>query len=350
MIKPGTYQGYIRYKKLFITLLGGVTVLTALIAVSSGSAGLTLSEVIMTIIGRGSAQTKMIVFNIRMPRVATAIVAGIGLSTVGCAMQSILKNPLASSSTLGISQGAAFGASFAIVVLNAGLQNATSDSVTFTNPYIVSICAFVSAMASTLIVLALSRLKSSSPQSMVLSGVALSTMFSGGTTLLQYFAADVKVAAVVFWTFGDLGRTSWREIIIMVAVVMASFIYFMFNRWNFNALQSGEEAAKGLGVNVERIRLTGMFICALTASVIVSFVGTINFIGLIAPHMVRRFIGGDHRYLVPASALMGAVLLLISDTFARIAVAPIIMPIGAITSLLGAPLFLYLLFKGGRRE
>ena len=350
MEKPGTYKGYIRYKKLFITILGIATALTALIAVSAGSAGLTLGEVIMTIIGRGSAQTKMIVFNIRMPRVATAVVAGIGLSTVGCAMQSILENPLASSSTLGISQGAAFGASFAIVVLNAGLQNATSDSVTFTNPYLVSICAFVSAMASTLIVLGLSRIKNSSPQSMVLSGVALSTMFSGGTTLLQYFAADVKVAAVVFWTFGDLGRTSWREIAIMAVFVISSLIYFMLNRWNFNALQSGEEAAKGLGVNVERIRIVGMFICALTASVIVSFVGTINFIGLIAPHTVRRFIGGDHRYLVPASALMGAVLLLISDTFARIAVAPIIMPIGAITSLLGAPLFLYLLFRGGRKK
>ena len=350
MEQAGTYKGYIQQKKLFILLLGLVTVLTALLAVSAGSANLGLSEVVMALAGRGSGQARMIIFNIRLPRIITAIIAGIGLAALGCAMQSLLKNPLASSSTLGISQGAAFGAAFAIIVLGAGFQNTTSDGVTFTNPYLISICAFVSAMASTVIVLGLSRLKNTSPQSMVLTGVALSTMFQGGTTLLQYFAADVKVAAVVFWTFGDLGRTSWREVLIMAVVVTAAFIYFVFNRWNFNALQSGEEAAKSLGVNAEHIRLTGMFVSALTASVIVSFAGTINFIGLIAPHMVRRFIGGDHRYLIPAGALMGAVLLLLSDTFARLAVAPIIMPIGAITSLLGAPLFLYLLFKGGRKR
>jgi len=305
--KTRTYKEYIKHKKIFILILAVITLLTAFIAVGAGSAGLSLKEVMTTLLGQGNEQANMILFNIRAPRIITAIVAGIGLATVGCAMQSILKNPLASASTLGISQGAAFGAAFAIIVFSAGLQNATTDSLTFTNPYIISICAFVSAMVSTLIVVGLSGIKNASPQSMVLSGVALSTMFAGGTTLLQYFAADVKVAAVVFWTFGDLGRTSWREILIMSIVVMAAFVYFMLNRWNYNAMQSGEEAAKGLGVNVERIRITGMIVCALTASVIVSFIGTINFIGLIAPHIVRRFVGGDHRYLIPACSLMGAV-------------------------------------------
>ena len=136
MERPGTYKGYIRYKKLFILLLGAITVLTALVAVSAGSAGLSLCEVILALVGRGSEQSKMIVFNLRLPRIVTAMVAGIGLATVGCAMQSLLKNPLASASTLGISQGAAFGASFAIIALGAGLQNATTDSVTFTNPYV----------------------------------------------------------------------------------------------------------------------------------------------------------------------------------------------------------------------
>lgn len=348
--KPGTYQGYIRHKKICILLLAAASLLTALLAVSAGSAGLSLREVALALVGYGSEQARMIVLTIRLPRIITAVIAGAGLAIVGCAMQSLLKNPLASSSTLGISQGAAFGAAFAIIVLGAGSQNAAADSITFTNPYLISVCAFISAMASTLVVLALSRLRNTTPQSMILTGVALSTMFQGGTALLQYFAADVKVAAVVFWTFGDLGRASWREVLIMAMVAAAACVYFIFNRWNFNALQSGEEAAKGLGVNVEHIRLAGMFVCALTAAVIVSFVGTINFIGLIAPHMVRRIIGGDHRYLIPASALMGAMLLLLSDTFARLAAAPIIMPIGAITSLLGAPLFLYLLFKGGGKR
>lgn len=346
MKNPKTYKGYILYKKLFIIFIGALAALTALLAISAGSAGLSPKDVIATLLGYGSEQTHIVVFNIRMPRVITAIVAGTGLAAVGCAMQSILKNPLASASTLGIAQGAAFGASFAIIVLGAGMQSQTLDGITISNPYLVSVCAFISSMLSTMIVLGLSRFKRVSPEAMVLSGVALSTMFSGATTLLQYFAADVKVAAVVFWTFGDLGRTGWNEVIIMAVVVTMALLYFSFNRWNFNALQNGEETAKGLGVNVNRMRLVGMFVCSLTASTIVSFVGIINFIGLIAPHLVRRFIGNDYRYLLPASALMGALLLLVSDTVARLAVAPIILPIGAITSFLGAPLFLYLLFKG----
>ncbi len=349
MLQPRTYTSYIRYKKLALVALGLLTLLTALYAVSAGSAGLSIRDVVSTLLGGGSEKARIIVFNIRLPRIVTAIVAGVGLASVGCAMQSLLRNPLASSSTLGISQGAAFGASFAIIALNAGVQNSSGpDSVTFSNPYLVSICAFVSAMASTVVILALSKLKNASPQAMILTGVALATMFQGGTTLLQYFAPDVKVAAVVFWTFGDLGRTSWREVAIMTAVVTGALIYFLANRWNFNALQSGETSAKSLGVNVEMTRVVGMFIAALTAAVIVSFIGIINFIGLISPHMVRRVVGGDHRFLLPASALMGAVLLLVSDTFARLVVSPTIIPVGAITSILGGPLFLYLLFRGNR--
>lgn len=350
MINRETYGGYIRYKKLFILLLAIATALVALLAISAGSADLSLTEVVKTLFGYGSEQASIVIFNIRMPRVVTAVVAGIGLATVGCAMQSILRNPLASASTLGIAQGAAFGASFAIIVLGAGMQNNTLDGITIFNPYLISLCAFISAMLSTMIVLGLSHFNKVTPESMILSGVALSALFAGATTLLQYFASDVDVAAVVFWTFGDLGRTSWREVIIMSVVVLLALIYFVFNRWNFNALQSGEDAAKGLGVNVERMRLVGMFICSLCASTIVSYIGIINFIGLIAPHLVRRFIGGDYRYLLPSTALMGALLLLLSDTAARLVVSPIILPIGAITSFLGAPLFLYLLFKGvGRR-
>ena len=132
----------------------------------------------------------------------------------------------------------------------------------------------------------------------------------------------------------------------MAAVVLLALVYFYWNRWNYNALQSGEHTAKGLGVNVDSMRIVGMLICSLTASVIVSFVGIINFIGLIAPHLVRRFVGSDYRYLIPASALAGALLLLVSDTAARLVISPVILPIGAITSFCGAPLFLYILFKG----
>ena len=348
MKNPRTYKDYIRHKKLFILFTALTAAFAALWAISAGSAGISLKEVMLTLIGRGGKQSSIIVFNHRLPRIVTAIVAGTGLASAGCVMQSVLKNPLASASTLGISQGSAFGASFAIIVLGAGMQNQTFSGITISNPYIVSVCAFISASLSTLIVLALSSFKKAAPEAMVLSGVALSTMFSGATALMQYFAADVKVAAVVFWTFGDLGRGGRNEIFIMSAAVALSLLYFFFNRWNLNALQNGEETAKALGVNVTRVRLLGMLICSLTVSIIVSFVGIINFIGLIAPHLVRRFIGNDHRYLLPASALTGAFLLVAGDTAARLIAAPIILPIGAITSFLGAPLFIYLIFKGAR--
>ena len=327
-----------------------LTVVIALAAITFGSSGLTLRQVAMALLGQGEKQANIIVLHLRLPRTVTALVAGIGLALVGCVMQSILRNPLASSSTLGVSQGAAFGAAFAIIVLDAGMQSQTLDGIAIANPYMTSVCAFVGSMLSTLVILGLSRFKRLSPQTMILSGVALSSLFSGGTTLLQYFAEDVKVAAVVFWTFGSLGSTSWREIAIMAAVVGAAMVYFLANRWNFNALQSGEATAKALGVNTDRLLLASMVICSLTASVIVSYIGIINFIGLIAPHLMRRVIGSDYRYLLPASACMGAILLLLSDTVARLAVQPVVLPIGAITSFLGAPLFLYLIFKGGKRR
>lgn len=252
-----TYAGYIHFKRLFIFILAVLTLLTALLAVCAGSAGISPKDVILTLFGQGSSQNATVIFNIRMPRIVTAIVAGIGLATVGCAMQSLLKNPLADASTLGIAQGAAFGASFAIIVLGAGRQSQTLDAISILNPYSVSICAFIGSITSTLIILGLSRFKKISPEAMVLSGVALSTMFSGATTLLQYFASDVDVAAVVFWTFGDLGRTDWTQIIIMSVMTVISLVFFLLNRWNFNALQNGEETAKGLGVNVEGMRLIG---------------------------------------------------------------------------------------------
>jgi iron complex transport system permease protein len=134
----------------------------------------------------------------------------------------------------------------------------------------------------------------------------------------------------------------------MAVIVLLATIYFFFNRWNYNALESGENSAKGLGVNVESMRIVGMTVCSFTAAVIVSFVGIINFVGLVSPHLMRRLIGDDYRFLLPASALMGAFMLLFSDTVARLVVSPVVLPIGAITSFLGAPLFLYLLFKGVR--
>ncbi|KYH32975.1 FecCD family ABC transporter permease [Neomoorella mulderi] len=348
---PESYLKYTQRKVFIICLLILLTVLLGVYAINAGSAELSPAQVLLTLLGKAEGRLNIIIWNIRLPRVLAAVTAGVGLSVAGCVMQNLLRNPLASPFTLGISQGAAFGAAVAIIALGAGSTHSTSaDAVIINNPYLVTISAFVGAMATTLVVLFLAQVRGVTPEAMVLAGVALGSLFSAATIILQFFASDVQVASIVFWTFGDIGRASWRDLEIMAALTFAALLYFMANRWNYNALDGGEETAKGLGVDVERIRLTGMFAASLVTAVTVSFLGIIGFIGLVGPHMMRRVLGGDHRFLIPASSVMGGLLLLASDTLARTVVSPVVLPVGAITSFMGAPLFLYLLSRGyGKR-
>ncbi|WP_338833015.1 Hemin transport system permease protein HmuU [Moorella humiferrea] len=345
------YLQYTRRKILIIFFLVFLSCLVGIYAINAGSAELTPYQVIRTLLGLGEGRADIIIWNIRLPRVLAAFTAGVGLSVAGCVMQNILRNPLASPFTLGVSQGAACGAALAIVALGAGsTQRTVADAVLINNPYVVTFSAFLGAMAATLVIIFLASQKGFSPEAMVLSGVALGSLFSAATIIIQYFASDVQVAAIVFWTFGDIGRASWRDLEIMVLVIAVAFLYFMANRWNYNALDGGEETAKGLGVNVEKVRLLGMFTASLITAAIVSFLGIIGFIGLVGPHLMRRLIGGDHRFLIPAAGVMGGLLLLAADTVGRTVIAPVVLPVGAITSFMGAPMFLYLLARGGRRR
>jgi len=346
MTGSNEYNRYIGRKwfALFalITILLGV-ILTSL---SVGSSGLPLSEIFRVLFTTGGeATSRIIIFNVRMPRIATGIVVGIALAMAGCIMQNVLRNPLASASTLGVAQGASFGAAIAIVYFQAGIQIGTAAVA---NPYMVTIFAFLGGIISTILILLLSRIGGVTPSSMILAGVALSAMFTGGTTLVQYFADDVRIASIVYWTFGNLGRAGWNEISLIFILSAAAFLYFIANRWNYNAMESGTNTAKSLGVNVDALILISMAVATLISSVAIAFVGTINFIGLIAPHIVRKFVGNDYRFLIPCSALMGAVIMLAADIASRMIAAPAILPIGALTSFLGAPLFLYMIIKKGK--
>jgi iron complex transport system permease protein len=338
-------------KKRLILGLAALTLLLALVAINAGAAQTHPVQVLRALLGLESGTSSVVIWNIRLPRVIAGIVAGIGLAVSGCVMQTCLRNPLASPFTLGISNAAAFGANLAIVFLGAGsLYSNTHDAVFIANPYTVTISAFVFSMAAMILILMLARLRGFSPESVVLAGVAFGSLFAAGSTLVQYFAEDVQVAAMVFWTFGDLGRVSWQEVAILSALTTVALIYFLLNRWNYNALESGEDAAKGLGVHVEQIRFRSMLAASLITAVAVAFMGIIGFIGLIAPQMMRRILGIDHRFLIPASAVTGAALLLFADTLARTLISPVILPVGAITSFFGAPLFLFILAKGYSRR
>jgi len=183
---------------------------------------------------------------------------------------------------------------------------------------------------------------------MILAGVAIGAMFTGATALVQYFADDVRVGSIVYWTFGNLGRPGWREIRMLSALNIAAFVYFIFNRWNYNAMESGPHTAKSLGVNVDMLVLVSMVVSTLVSATAIAFVGTIGFIGLIAPHIVRKFVGNDYRFLIPCSALMGGIIMLLADIASRTIRAPAVLPIGALTSFLGAPMFLYMIIKKGK--
>lgn len=344
----GEYDQFVSRKVLFGV---GSTVLLAVLflhAIAVGPVYIPPAEVIAVLAsGRGSGMTNTIIWQIRLPQALTAIVAGAGLAVSGAAMQNVLRNPLGSPFTLGISQAAAFGAAFAIVFFGVGTTARGNDAtILINNPYVITVSAFLWSLVSTGVILLLVRYKQATPETMILAGVAMGSLFSASLSLVQYFARDVEIAAIVFWTFGDVGRATWTHLGVMAVTMAVGAVYFVVNSWNYNALNAGDEAAKGLGVNVERLRISGMIVASLVTAFIISFVGIIGFVGLVVPHIVRKAIGGDERFLMPISCLVGAVLLLASDTVARLIIAPIVLPVGILTSFVGAPLFLYLVIKG----
>ena len=343
------YDRYIRRKRLALAVLAVLTAVTALLYMGIGSMEISVADILRVFAGKAEPKYQTAIMNIRLPRVLAAILVGASLASSGAVMQCVLRNPLASASTLGVSQGAAFGAAIGIIVFGGGAvtSSTAASTVSVDNPYIVTLCAFVFSAMSSLVILAISRLKrNAGAGTLILAGTALSSMFSGGSTLLQYFADDSALGAVVFWTFGNLGSANWKDLIFLALVFTGTFGYFMYHRWNYNAMEAGADTAQSLGVNTRTIMLAGMAVCSLSAAVAVSFVGIIGFVGLIAPHIMRIFVGNDHRYLIPGSALAGALLLLLADTAAKVIMPPVILPIGALMSFVGGPMFLFLLFKG----
>lgn len=348
---PRDYQAYLDRKVRWIILGIAVSLFLFVMAISVGAVAIPPLDVAQTLLGiSSSVKWERIVWNIRLPQALAAVIAGVGLAVAGVAMQSILRNPLASPFTLGISSAGAFGAAVSVIVLGTGrIQSTVANPIIISNPYLTTIVAFIFCMLATGVILLISHIKGASPEVMVLTGVALSSLFSAGVMFLQYFSNDAQLAAVVFWTFGDVGRASWDMLPLMAVVVGAGTLYFIANRWNYNAIDAGDETAQGLGVNVSRIRLVGMTVAALVSAVIVALLGVIGFVGLVCPHMVRRIIGDDQRFLIPGSAVMGAILLLASDTVARVIVAPYVLPVALLTAFMGAPVFIFLLFRGYKR-
>lgn len=340
------YKGY-QKKIINILIIMAISIVVLMyVVLRMGVSDITVQNIVETLMGKGTDVMKTIIWKIRMPRIVGAVVAGAALSLAGCIMQNNLKNPLASPSTLGVTSAAAFGANFAIIFLGSGsFQSGNSDAVMIVHPYVVTLNAFIFSMIAVFIIMALAKLRMFTPNVIILVGVAISSLFGAGTTFLQYFANEAKLATAVFWTFGNLGRVSWKELGIMSMALVAASAYFMFRSWDYNAMINGDDCAKSLGVNTRNVRLGGMFFSSLLVAIAVSFMGIISFIGLISPQIMRRIIGNDHRFLIPGSALFGSLILLVSDTVARTIISPVILPVGVITSFMGAPLFIYILMR-----
>lgn len=338
-------------KIAIILILLALVFLFFVVSVFVGSGTLSFKEVFLAIFNKGSETARLIVRRIRFPRVIAALIAGGGLAVSGLVMQTVLKNPLASPTTLGVSNAAVFGANFAIIVVGAGAFHSTHGSwLSISNPYLVSTFSFLSAIIAAGSILLLARLKNLNASAIVLAGVAVSAIFQAGTTLIQYFASDTQVASAVYWTFSDLGRASYKTDLIMFIVVAVSTLFFFLKRWDFSAMSGGIAYAKTLGVNTRFMTIMSLLLASLITSVTVSFLGIIGFVGLTAPQFMKRIVGDDYRYLLPSSFLAGALLLLISDILGRLPIFGTSVPVGVVTSLIGGPVFLAILLRRKKNE
>lgn len=341
-------QKKLRVKKaIIISALTLVTVLMFFVCLFIGTTEMTVKDCFDALANKSTYINNTIILKIRLPRVIAAVVAGAGLAVSGLIMQTTLGNVMASPSTLGVSNAAVFGANVSIIGFAGGFFTSGRDlagSINTFNPFAVSLIAFLFASASVLLVLALCRLKNFSPNTIVLAGIAIGAIWTAGTTLLQVFATDVGLSAAVIWSFGDLGRVTFTQDYIMLGVVGAALIVFFCLSWHFNAMLGGDNIAKTVGVNATALRVVGLLISSLVTAMCVSFLGIIGFVGIICPHVIKRLLGHNHVVSIPMTALMGSLLLLVADTFARSISSGIALPVGAVTSLLGAPFFLFMLF------
>lgn len=283
-----------------------------------------------------------IIWDLRFPRAIAGFAVGAGLGVCGAAMQSSMKNPLADPYTTGISSGASFGAALAIISGFALLPGMTQETTIVIN-------AFVFSMIPAMLIIIISSLKKNiSPATMILIGIAVMYLFTAMTTLMKLTASEDSLAEIYMWNVGTLGKSSWDNISYQVfAGVFGVAVITLLSR-KLNILAMCDKDAMSLGVNVKRTRILSLIIVSIVTATLVSFTGTIGFVGLVAPHIGRLFLGSDNRYLVPASAAFGAALLLFSDCVAKSVGTG--LPVGVITAIIGGPILIFLLIKQTKRH
>ncbi|HDS4101430.1 TPA: iron ABC transporter permease [Proteus mirabilis] len=333
------YQQQILRRFFYLMILGGVLCSVLILDFTLGPSGLSLTELWNTLISPETtdAGTRVIVWDIRLPYSLMAVVVGMSLGLAGAEMQTILNNPLASPFTLGVSSAAAFGAALAIV-LGIGIPGVPAQ-------WFISVNAFIFALLATLLLDFISRWMRVSTSGIILFGIALVFTFNAAVSIMQFIANEDTLQGLVFWTMGSLNRASWDKLYILLVVLVIIFPLSLMNAWKLTALRLGEDRAMSFGINVRRLRLTTLLRISIISALAVAFVGPIGFIGLVAPHIARMTFGEDHRFYLPASALIGALVLSIASLVSKNLLSGVIIPVGIVTSLVGIPFFVSIIFR-----
>ena len=331
-------------KRLLLAGLAALVFLAILWSLNVGPSTVdlkTVGKVLWDKISPGNSVTRaerVIVMNIRLPRICASILVGVLLANAGLLMQGIFQNPLVSPYTLGVSNGAAFGASLAIV-LAAGFTSVTAAN------NLVSLLAFVFAALTMYLVQMIGKIAKDTTKNLLLAGVAVSYLFSSLVSFVKYTVDEKDLPALVFWQMGSVSDVSWNKIAILLAVTVVSLLVMTVFSWDLNVIATGEESSISLGVNYKRLRRIAFLLSTLMTGVAVAFAGTIGFVGMVAPHVARMIVGNDYRYTIPTSSLCGALLLLVADSLSRMLVSTVSLPIGVITSMIGVPFFIWLIVR-----
>lgn len=286
-----------------------------------------------------------ILTQVRIPRLVLCTITALALGLSGCVMQNLLRNPLASPYTLGVSSGASFGAALAMV-LGFSLFGA---NLLWSGYTLVAFNAFVFGCLSMLTVYGISRLCNNSIIILILAGTAVGSLFSAGTSILKYVSNAEALKNLDIWLMGGFWGANWSAVCIILPFLIIAIIATIYLAWDFNALNAGEDVATTLGVNIKRVKLITLTLVTLISSICIAFSGVIGFIGLISPHIARNIVGVDNRYLLLASALIGGITLLVSDIIARTILAPEDIPVGIITAIIGVPFFILILVRSKKQ-
>ncbi|MGE8671484.1 MAG: FecCD family ABC transporter permease [Achromobacter kerstersii] len=333
------YRHILRRRAGLIALLLAAIFIALLIDFTIGPTGLPWRELWRTLSAPDAADAtyRVIVWDIRLPSALMAALVGMALGLAGAEMQTILNNPLASPYTLGVSSAAALGASLAIV-LQFGIPGVPSG-------WLIGGNAFVFAIGAALLLDTVARWSGMNTSGVVLFGIAMVFTFNALVSLVQFLASAEALQSLVFWTMGSLARSSWTSVGVMVTAIVLTLPVAMRQSWKLTALRLGEDRAASFGVDVRRVRVAALARVSLLSALAVAFVGTIGFIGLVAPHIARRLFGEDHRFYLPGSALVGALILSLASVVSKNLLPDVVVPVGIVTALVGIPFFVAVVLR-----